>query len=512
VIERKRTYGAAVPGRLLARNTLINMAGYGVPLLVAFFTVPALLKGMGTERFGILTLAWMVVGYFGLFDLGMGRATTKFVAEALAKGEYDAAPRLIWTSLGMLAGLGLTGGLVLAATAPYLVTRVLNIPGTLHDETVLSFTILAASVPLVLGTAATRGTLEAQQRFGLVNAVRIPMSAAFFAAPLLVLPYSPSLVPVAAMLLIVRFVEFVTYTLFCLYTIPGMKHPQLPEKALVKKLLGFGGWLTVTNVISPFMNYMDRFVIGSMLPITAVAYYSTSYDFVTRLGIVAGSLMGVVFPALTASSAIAPDRIAGLIERSVKSLLLLLTPAALLLIVFAEPFLNLWVGHDFAVNSASVFQILAIGILLNSLAQVPFTAIQAMGRPDITSKLHLLELPFYLACLWFFVMRWGITGAAAAWLLRVVVDTLVLWMLADRMKPDSSVKKVSFIPVVAMISLSLCVTAYLSGRLGSAAQRVVFGCSYLSVFLAAYWLLLLSIDERKALSDLRSGAIRKFRI
>ena len=72
-------------GQLLARNTIYSLIGQGAPLLVAVFAIPQLIKGLGTDRFGILTLAWMVLSYFSLFDLGLGRALTQLVAEKLGK-------------------------------------------------------------------------------------------------------------------------------------------------------------------------------------------------------------------------------------------------------------------------------------------------------------------------------------------------------------------------------------------------------------------------------------------
>ncbi len=72
-----------IKGSLLARNTLLNLIGQGLPLVVAVITIPFIIHGLGIERFGLLSLAWVVLGYFAIFDLGLGRATTKFVAEAI---------------------------------------------------------------------------------------------------------------------------------------------------------------------------------------------------------------------------------------------------------------------------------------------------------------------------------------------------------------------------------------------------------------------------------------------
>jgi O-antigen/teichoic acid export membrane protein len=90
-------------GWLLARNTMLNLLSEVLPFLVAIFAIPMLVRGLGIDRYGVLTLSMMVVGYFGLFDLGLGRAATKFIAEAAASGDNSKIPALFWTSLYLLS-------------------------------------------------------------------------------------------------------------------------------------------------------------------------------------------------------------------------------------------------------------------------------------------------------------------------------------------------------------------------------------------------------------------------
>lgn len=149
-------------GGLLARNVLWNLLGTGAPLLVAIVTIPFLIAHLGTARFGVLTLAWMVVGYFSLFDLGLGRALTKLVAEKLGQDRDDELPALIRTALTLMAIFGVLGGCVVASLSPWLVIAVLKIPLELQPETLIAFYILAASIPIVIGTKGLRGILEAQ--------------------------------------------------------------------------------------------------------------------------------------------------------------------------------------------------------------------------------------------------------------------------------------------------------------------------------------------------------------
>ena len=63
-------------GKLLAKNTIYNIMGRALPMVVAFFTIPQVIKGLGVESFGVLSLIWVVIGYFGIFDLGIDKLTS----------------------------------------------------------------------------------------------------------------------------------------------------------------------------------------------------------------------------------------------------------------------------------------------------------------------------------------------------------------------------------------------------------------------------------------------------
>src|SRR5690242_20885437 len=119
-------------GRVLAANALWSLAAQGIPAVVGVVTVPFIVRGLGVDRFGVLTLAWMVIGYFGLFDLGLGRAVTKFVAELLASGKRTDVDRMVWTAWYMMLALGLAGAVVLTMLVPWLVSSAIKIPSDLH--------------------------------------------------------------------------------------------------------------------------------------------------------------------------------------------------------------------------------------------------------------------------------------------------------------------------------------------------------------------------------------------
>lgn len=448
---------------LLARNTLVNFLGQGIPLFFALLAIPFVIEGLGTDRYGVLTIVWVVIGYFGLFDMGIGRATTKFVADFEARGDKHLSP-IILTSILLLIVIGLVGGGVVVLATPWLV-EFLKIPDDMLQETTHAFYVLSLSIPLVLGSIGARGALEAQQRFNIVNAIKIPASTLNYLAPLLMLPFTTSLQYIVMVMVLGRGLTFAGYFWFSIKDEKTFHISEYPIVQWTRDLFGFGAWITVSNLISPIMVYMDRFILGGIISMTAVAYYTTPYDVVSRLLIVSGSFMGVMFPAFSVASMENRSELGPLHRKSLRYLLLVLVPVVIFLVISGEALLYFWVGGEFAANSTLVLQLLSVGVLVNALAMVPYTALQAMGRPDITAKLHMVELPIYLVLLWQLSMAYGIVGAAMTWVIRVTLDGGLLLYFFRRLVPDYE------------------------HRSGHTLSRAVTGALGLAGMAAGYWLI-----------------------
>ncbi len=116
-----------------------------------------------------------------------------------------------------------------------------------------------------------------------------------------------------------------------------------------------------------------------------------------------------------------------------------------------------------------------------------------MGRPDLTAKLQVLELPVYLTALIWLTKKYGIEGAAIAWTGRVALDALVLFIMARRLLPI----EVSLRPQSAFLTaLGLAALA-----LAGLPQGLLFKGAFLLVtitgFVLVAWFRVLSPEERK---------------
>ena len=93
-------------------------------LSVGLVALPLLLHELGAERLGVFTLALGLIGFSGLFDLGLGRALTQTVSSSLGQGRSRAqVAALVWRVIGLLAGFGVLWLVALWWVTPFLVDR-----------------------------------------------------------------------------------------------------------------------------------------------------------------------------------------------------------------------------------------------------------------------------------------------------------------------------------------------------------------------------------------------------
>ena len=488
-----------INGRQLTKNWGLNLLGQVLPLVAALVTMPFIVRGLGPERFGVLSIVWAVLGSLVLFDLGLSRSTTKFMADCLGRGEEQKFPGLFWTSFWSQVLIGIVGALLMAAAVPHLVDRYLKLSPSISGDTKLSFLILAASFPVVLGGNSIRGVLEAVQRFDVVNYVKIPTYVCMFLLPAIGLPFGLGLPAIVFLLVVSRLAAGLIYLVISIRMFPSVRRNYSVDYKLSGPLLTYGGWVSISNFLAPLLVYVDRFVVGSVLGMSYVSYYTVPQEAISRGTVLPGSLVIALFPALaTLDASGAHDRVRELCVRAIKSLLLIMTPALLIVFVFARQLLQLWMGADFAARSAGVLQIFCLGVLVNSIAFVPFVLLQGLGRPDVTGKIHLLELPIYALALAILLPRMGLTGAALAWSFRLFVDACLLFgaaswleLLSLRAILDASIRKACLL--LCGLAAALILPFVASGRLSI---QLLFAGTILLAFGFAVWKYVFDAKER----------------
>lgn len=187
--------------------------------------------------------------------------------------------------------------------------------------------------------------------------------------------------------------------------------------------------MTVSTLVAPLILATDRLVIATYGSLASLTYYVVAFEVITKLWILSASLLAAAYPQMTI---LKNAELRQLGDQSLRWLLRATTPLAIGAILLAGPGLTAWAGEHIADQATLVLQLLAVGVWLNVLAQVPQTLLQATGNASAVARLQLLELPCYLMLVGVLMQTYGLVGVALAWVLRAALDGLLLVWLTHR--------------------------------------------------------------------------------
>jgi O-antigen/teichoic acid export membrane protein len=236
-----------------------------------------------------------------------------------------------------------------------------------------------------------------------------------------------------------------------------------------------------------------------------LAYYTVPYELVFRLQVFPASLGTALFPTFSALAATRAAELGALFARSFKYLLVAMAPATLLLVLAARPILKAWLGEDFAVNSTLILQVLAFGMLLNALSQVPAQLLDGSGRPELRAKVFLAYTPVYIIAAWLLISRYGAVGAAVAWAARAALELVLFFGVAVvvlRLKLDVLVRNGCVRAAGVAIGFSLLSILVLLTAGTTTQLLLVLSVGTLMLFAIALWLYAFDNSERNQAKSL----------
>ena len=332
----------------------------------------------------------------------------------------------------------MTGGLVGYATVELVgVGWVNSSQQQNYDEIRYSFLLACLAIPATTTTAGLRGILEGEQRFKVINLLKLALGLSNFLGPLATINlFGPRLDYTVGSLVVARYVILFGHFLKTSHAIGNITDNLSVKES--RQLLNFGGWMTLSNLISPLMVVADRFMVAHVLGAAVVAYYTIPADFMIRLLVLPAAITTTLFPIFSKCLSEKNNTTAVMLDKKgMKVIFFTMGAIATCIFLGANFGLEIWLGPEFAENSSALASVFAIGILFNSMAQMPHSFIQASGDARSTALIHVFESILYLPVLYLLMQLHGIFGAALAWMLRALLDLILLHLIAMRIRYES---------------------------------------------------------------------------
>jgi O-antigen/teichoic acid export membrane protein len=464
--------------RSVGLNTVYQVGSQVAPAIAAVGAIPFLLRRLGPEAFGIVTLFSTALIYFMMLDLGLGRAATRFIAQSLEGGRPDDVRRYFWGSILLLTGGGLVVSVGCLFLTPILVSSYLKISPAYYRATVDSFYLICIAIPLVALTATLRGLLEAWGRFPFISIVTACSGVGLYLLPALAVIVGGGLVSLAVTYVAVRVGMGAAFAIGCLSMKDRPSLQPIFDLNAVKTMLSFAGWLSVSNIIGTAMLYGDRFLLGSCVGMAAVASYSMPMDVIGRMQILITSFCAVLFPLMSRLDQSGSAQFHTVYRGAVAIGLSVMTPLAISMVLLAPFLMTLWLRTRNTPDAVFAAQVFLAGAVVQATASIAFTALHARGRSDLAARIHLAEFPVYCLAFYWAAVRFGVKGAALVWLARVIVDFVGLVVVLRLHKGDGR-SVVTPELVAVLVSVGSLLTIALSTRNG-----VIMGC----VICALTWL------------------------
>ncbi|EKU3684549.1 TPA: flippase [Citrobacter freundii] len=411
----------------LIKNSFYNLAGFAIPTLIAVPALGYLARVIGVEAFGIFTLAFAIVGYASIFDAGLSRAVIREIS--IYRDDLQEQYKIIATSGIVVLFMGCTAAILLLLSVPHL-NSFLKVSVDMRDEVRQSFILLAFIIPIYLLNQIWLAWLEGHEKFININIQRSISNSAIAGLPALCCIFQPTLKSAIIGLIFGRLISFIITCFICRKIIIS-SGINFSRKTFIR-LIKFGGWLTISNIISPMMVYFDRFVVSNLLGAGKVAFYTVPSEGIGRLLNIPAALARALFPKLSYAQS-AEERIK-LEKQSILLMSIICVPVVIICLFFSKQLMSLWMGEEFGIHSAHILQVLIVGFYFNALAQIPYSLIQAAGKAKFTAFIHLSEIIPYLIILYVLTLHYGLLGTAIAWTGRVALDALLLKIVSNKLR------------------------------------------------------------------------------
>jgi O-antigen/teichoic acid export membrane protein len=496
------------------RNVASVYATFVVSAAVLLVMTPVLIRGLGKDDFGLWVVLTSIAPYATLLDLGLGSATTKYVAEYHGR-DLELTSRTISTSFATL-GVIAVAIVVLGVPFSFAFPTLFNLEGEDASSATAAMLIFTIGAAVSLPARTFDATLMGIQRYDITNFSFVAVLVAQAVAWTLVLATGRGIVELAAVTVALQIGGHVARFVAMRRSLPAIRvSPALFDQRLVSRLLRLSGWIAVGEATTVVIHRIDPVVVAAVAGVPAAGTYAVGQ----RL---AFGVDGVIRPTLTGFFPHA-SRLVGHADRaSLRAAMLAGTrlslavagPVSLTVVILARPIIDAWVGSGFG-SAAPVTVFLVLGMAIATVTRTGFLMLQGAGRQRTTARMSAFEALLNLGLSIAFGLTFGLIGVALATFVATVVTRLFL--IGPYVCREFGVKFTSFLseiarahllPIGATLALGLFLRrmglADLATLVAAAAALVL---TYLLTFAATG---LREYERKRLLTAARGAATRSF--
>jgi O-antigen/teichoic acid export membrane protein len=408
---------------------------YGWYPLLLFTVTPLFLSRLGTEQYGLWMLLSATVGFGGVLNSGTGVATIKAISATIGRGEGGDVGYVVRASLA----IAILGGSALA----FLVFSVFwfagGLFGQMGDPALVQLTGAVAALLLWLEQLDNvfSSALKGAEQFGHAARIEIASKTIQIFGGVAILLSWPELWALYAVLLVVAILRLLAKTMLATHVL-GFSDFR-PSLAGTSEILRFAKWGWLQGVGAVLFGVADRMLVGSLLGAASLTYYSIASQLAMQVHAVTAAGLSVIFPnvsrRLEDGNAFSLWRVTKL---TAVGNLLLSSSIALLLVLFGQEILRLWIGPAAAGPIAEILPWLVGAYWILALNVVPYYVLLGIGRIRFVGLTAMASGAIGLIAMYVAIIGLGLTGTPAGRGVYAIVSLALIFPLAQYFKKDQN--------------------------------------------------------------------------
>lgn len=391
------------PRRLLS-NTAVVIVGSTVQRLLTFGLTVLLARGLGSEQFGVyaFVVAYMFIFSF-LVDMGFERVIAREIARQPQRaGELLGTGFMIRTTLSVLAG-------ALAVA----VASLLRVPALTWWCIVLAAVGMPLSIEILV-----RSFFQSRFEMHFTYLLTVPGNVVLLVMVAVIIRFGGGLLAIFGASLVIG---AMTLSLILWVALPKIGVVWRLDTGLVRYLWRESWELGVVILIFLVGVRLDQLLLFLLRGPSELAQYAVAVKIPEALNLIPESIMVTVFPLLAAIERSAPARFHRIYELSVRYLIVLVMPLALLITLERDLVIRLFFGAGYAAG-ARALAILAWWMFFSYTGAVYLGLMVVRSQQRVIGIVSLVALGVNLALNLLWIPRSGAAGSAAANLVSSAVS------------------------------------------------------------------------------------------
>ncbi|AQT70338.1 putative membrane protein EpsK [Anaerohalosphaera lusitana] len=353
----------------LVINVITNYATFLLYGVANVFLVGYVVRQIGKEAFGLVSLVLSLTVFVDLFGRGICQALTKYVAAETGKENSRSITDYVTSSTVWFIFAGILGGSIVYVLS-FFAGDWFEIPGDQLHTAKIALQLMALKVIVCFPFSSFQGVLWGYQRYDLTNLARsVAVLFRVLGTVICFEFFTAGVIPLVVVSILSFVVERVIWTLSSIKVAGGL-HFNLNSFSLraLYVLAGFGSLMLIIQIANLLGYEVVKWVVGAELSVIDVGSYTIIATMVAFVGSLVRSIANVLVPATSRLDSLSQhDAKVRLAQTATKYSMIVAVGFCVVPVFFLKPLFLYWLGSEYSGRYLDSLVLAALVLLIGQL-------------------------------------------------------------------------------------------------------------------------------------------------